>query len=137
MACSGTLTAAQEKALAALLSERTVEAAATSAKVGLRTLWRWMKTPAFAAAYREARAMVVSHAISRLQQASADAVDTLTAVMNDQTIPAPARVQAAKTVLEMAVKGTELAELHRRLDDLEQARDTPPEEPAKEAEIVT
>ena len=83
MASNGRLTGKQERALLALLSERTVEEAATVARVGTRTLFTWLRNPDFCDAYHEARARAVSQAISRLQQVSSQAVDTLENVMGD------------------------------------------------------
>ena len=45
----------QEEAIAALLTQRTVEEAARTAGIGTNTLLRWMKTPEFDSAYRAAR----------------------------------------------------------------------------------
>jgi len=53
----------QEEAVAALLSQRNIEDAARVARVGTRTLLRWMKVPEFQAAYREARRAAFSQAI--------------------------------------------------------------------------
>jgi hypothetical protein len=86
-----------------------------------RTLHTWLKDRTFADAYHEARATAVGQAIARLQQASGEAVDCLKDVMGDPEAAAPAKVTAAKTILEMAVKGTEIAELQRRLQALEAA----------------
>src|SRR4051812_48329646 len=94
------LTGKQERALLALLSQPTICAAAKAARVSERTLFAWLKLPLFATAYREARAEAVSQAVGRLQQASSEAVDTLKSVMQDAEAPAPAKVAAAKIVLE-------------------------------------
>jgi hypothetical protein len=131
------LTGKQERALLALLSEPTIQAAAQAAKISERALYVWLKEPTFAAAYRAARAQSVSQAVARLQQASSEAVGTLKAVMVDPEAPAPARVTAAKTVLEMALKGTEFAELQRRIAELEHAQDTPEPDAEGEKEIVS
>jgi len=136
MARSGTLSAVQERALLALLSERTAEDAAIAAKVGLRTLWRWLKDPAFSLAYRTLRAEAVSVAVGRLQQASAKAVDTLTGVMEDGNAPAAVKVTAASRILDLAIRATELEELKRRIAALEQHQEFP-DEPAEEAPIVS
>ena len=114
------LTAKQEKALLTLLVEPAVQAAAKVVGVSDRTLFRWLKDPAFAEAYRQARREAVSHAIGRLQQVTSDAVDTLKAVATDIEAPAPARVSAAKAVLDLAVKAMELEDLESRIKALEE-----------------
>ncbi len=58
------LTAAQERAIIALLNEQTVGRAAVAAEVGQRTLYRWLKDPTFSRAYREARRDAFGQAIA-------------------------------------------------------------------------
>jgi hypothetical protein len=58
----------QEQAIAALLSEANVEAAALKVGIGYRTLKSWLKDREFLAAYRRARSAVVEGALGRLQQ---------------------------------------------------------------------
>ena len=115
------LTGKQAQAISALLSEPTLEKAATKAKVGDRTLRRWLREPFFAAAYRDARRNAVGQAIARLQQVSSDAVDALHSVMTDSAMPGPARVAAARTVLELSIKGVEIEDLQERIETLERA----------------
>src|SRR4051812_36032813 len=93
----------EEAALAALLSEPTIEAAATKAGISESTLLRWMAEPAFKATYRDARRQVVELAVTGLQQATSEAV---TALRRNMTcgLP-PAEIAAAKAVLDFAVKG--------------------------------
>ena len=49
-----TLTAKQERALLTLMGERTLDEAAKSARVGQRTLRRWLQQPIFAASMTHA-----------------------------------------------------------------------------------
>src|SRR5262245_21063757 len=66
-----------EAVIAALLAEPTHVAAATKAGVGAATVQRWLRDPAFQAAYRTARRAVLDHAVGRLQYATGRAVETL------------------------------------------------------------
>ncbi len=116
---SQNLSGKQECALTALLTEPTVEAVAVKAGITPRTLYRWLNDPPFVAAYREARRQAVQRATGRLQQAASDAVTTLRDVMTDATAPAPARVNAAKSVLDLAVKAVEIEDLTARIETLE------------------
>src|SRR2546428_4857936 len=109
----------QDQAVAALLLHPTLATAAKAVGVGEKTLWRWLRDEGFSAAYREARREAVSQAIARLQQVATEAVDALRGVMSDMAVPAPARVSAAKVVLEMAVKAVEVEDLEHRLKALE------------------
>ena len=110
----------QERAIAALLVHPTMSQAATAAGVGEVTLWRWMQIPEFKEHYRLARRQAVSQAVGHLQQACSAAVVALTDVFQDVNCPASARVSAARTVLEMALKGVELEDLAVRVEELEQ-----------------
>lgn len=111
----------QEEAIVALLSQRSVEEAARTADVGVRTLYRWLKEPEFDAAYREARRAAYSQAVARLQQASGTAVAVLVKVMIEPGAPASARVRAAECILERAHRGIELEDLEARVVQLERA----------------
>jgi hypothetical protein len=57
-----------ELAIAGLLSEPTIAAAAAKIGIGERTLRGWMQQPCFRTAYRLARVQVVEAAIGQLQQ---------------------------------------------------------------------
>ncbi len=114
------LTPKQEKAITALLSQPTIEAAASSLGVNPATVHRWLQEPAFAAAYRSARRDAVGQAVTRLQQVSGGAVAVLVQVMADKANPAATRVTAAKTVLEFSFRTVELEDLAERIAALEQ-----------------
>ncbi|GIP55207.1 hypothetical protein [Paenibacillus vini] len=109
----------QEHAVIALLSEPSISAAAKVAGIGETTLRRWMQDNSFQEAYRGAKRQAVGQAISRIQQSSVKAVETLEGVMDNSKAPAMARVMAAKTVLDTAIKAVELEEIEARLTELE------------------
>jgi hypothetical protein len=109
----------QEALISALLTAPRLADAAQTAGIGEVTAWRWLKQEAFQTAYREARRAVVQHAIVQVQHATGTAVQTLLAVMQDANAPASAKVSAAKTILETAVKAVELEDLEVRIAALE------------------
>lgn len=111
----------KELALGALLTESTLGAAAKVAGISESTLWRWLKEQEFAEAYRELKREAVGQAVTRLQQISCQAVETLKDIMLDKKSPASVRVSAAKSVLEMAIKAVEIEDISRRLEELEKA----------------
>ena len=113
----------QEDAIAALLTQRNIDEAASAAGVGTRTLLRWMKIPEFDAAYREARRQAYGQSISRLQQGSTAAATTLLKVMVDIATPPSTRVRAAEAVLSHAAKAIEIEDIDARLRELEAAAD--------------
>lgn len=109
----------KEKAIAALLSQPSIPMAAKEAGIGESTLWRWLQLEDFNSEYRKARREVVTHAITKLQKGMSDAVQTLQEVMMDNEAPASARVSAAKTMLDMGIKGMETEDLEERISKLE------------------
>ena len=108
-----------ERAIAALLVHPTMAKAAAAAGVGEVTLWRWMQIPEFKEKYRLARREAVSQAVGHLQGACSVAVLALTDISQDVNCPASARVSAAKSILELALKGVELEDLTVRVEELE------------------
>jgi hypothetical protein len=117
-----TLTAKQQRTLAALLAEPSISAAAVAAGVGERTVYRWLDedTP-FIDAYRAARLQVVRHAVVQLQRASVDAVGVLCDVMRCENERGATRVAAARAVLDTAIRAVELEDLEARITQLERA----------------
>src|SRR5262249_19805854 len=118
----------QEQAIAALLSEPTVEAAAKQADVSHNAMKGWLKNPAFQAAYRAAKRAVLEETVAALQRAAGDAVEAL---KRNLTCAQPAsEIRAAQVILEQAAKGlesvnllAEIEELRRRLEEQEQAHE--------------
>ena len=115
------LTKKQESAIAALLSEPTVAAAAEKVSVNEATLWRWLKRTDFVEAYRSARREVVSQAIAQLQRVTMVAVSTLARIMVDPEASASAKVAAARITLDMALKSVELEDMETRIAALEES----------------
>jgi hypothetical protein len=111
------------KAVSALLSEPSIRKAAESAGVPERTLYAWLKEPAFDAAYRAARRDSVQQATARLQYATSAAVSVLCQLMVKETVHASIRLSAAKTILELSIKAIEIDDLAARLAALEKAHE--------------
>ena len=112
----------QELAIAALIAEATILAAAARAKVGERTLRRWLtEDAAFVKAYRKARRAVFEESIALAQRAATGVVGTLLEVATRGAKDSD-RVRAGKVLLDHGGKGVELLDLETRLADLEAAR---------------
>lgn len=109
----------KEQLIAALLTCGSITEAAARCGLAEATVHRWLQDAAFTQAYREARRQVVQQAISQVQQGTGIAVSTLIAILQDCTAPASARVAAARTMLETAIKAVELEDLEARLAALE------------------
>lgn len=108
----------QEQAIAALLSQPTVEAAANAAGISEKTLKNWLALPEFQAAYRAARQDILDRTVVRLLAASGKAIDTLEANL---CAPRPGdQIRAAQTILSHATAGVELLDLAERVKALEE-----------------
>ena len=113
------ITRKQDQAIAALLSQPTMVKAAEAIGVDEVTLWRWMKTDGFRQKYKDAKRQVVEHAITLLQNACSEAVQTLRDVMANDEASASSRVSASKAVLEISIKTVEIEKLEERIATLE------------------
>lgn len=111
----------QERAVTALVTCGTIKEAAEAAGVNEASIYRWLKLETFQRAYKDLRREAVKLAISKLQRATAEAVEVLSEVMKGKENIPSARVSAAKTIIEQAFKATELEDLAERIEALEQA----------------
>jgi hypothetical protein len=110
----------KEMAIAALLSQPSIPAAARAVKIGEKTLWRWLQREDFRNAYVEARRQVVSQVLAQVQGAMSEAVKTLLDVIRDPTATPSSRVSAARAMIDVGLQGTEVEDLERRIYRLEQ-----------------
>ena len=111
----------KEEAIAALLSNRSVEEAARALGLNANTLLRWLTIPEFREEYRKARREAVQQAVARLQQATGAASVTILKLMTDPNVPGAIRLRAAGYVLDYAIKGVEDEDIDARLSELERA----------------
>jgi hypothetical protein len=110
-------------AIAALLTHRNVEDAASAVQISAKTLLRWMKEPEFDKAFRIARRATFGQTVARLQQAAPAAATTLLRMLVDSNVPASVRVRAAECIINHAIKAIELEDIEARLTELERSTD--------------
>jgi len=116
----GDLSAAQRRAIEALLSEPSIDAAAEASGVGRRTLHRWLSDDAtFTAALRAVQDRAIDAAVSRLAGAAGDAADVLASIANDKAERGATRVSAARALLDGVLRMVELRDLASRVASLE------------------
>ena len=115
-----TLSARQQKALGALLTHPTIEAAAASVEIHPRTVKRWLyEDENFQEEYRKLRQQAVDNAIASLQSAMSEAVQTL---RRNLTARNPSiQVRAAIALLEQGFKAVEAHDLVQRIAELERS----------------
>jgi hypothetical protein len=110
-----------DQAVAALLSAKNHDEAAKSIGVAPATLQRWLKTPEFEQAFREARLGVFRQSMTRLQQASGAAVTTLLKIMVEPAAPLAVKARCAYYILDQTRKGIETEDLEARVSELERS----------------
>jgi hypothetical protein len=109
---------ADELLAAELAAGKTVRDAATTAGVAERTAFRRLADPDFTQRVATLRDDMVRTAAGRLADGMAAAADVLRALLADAD--PHVRHKAAVKLLELGVKVVELADLQRRVEDLEQ-----------------
>jgi transposase-like protein len=118
----------QEAAIAALMTSDTVTNAARVIGVNENTLSKWLQIPSFQRAYRSARQVVVEHAIQQVVPHVSTAILTLVTIMQDPDVNPIARINAAKAVLDLALKAVVEQDIEQRLADVEALVQEPPHE---------
>ena len=102
-----------------LVSEPTMDKAIERAGITKKTAYRYLKNKGFSAEYSRLRQEMLKRSTSMLLQASGRAVEVLYEVADNTKASPYARVQACKTILEMAYKGMEIEDLKTRIEALE------------------
>jgi hypothetical protein len=105
-----------EVAIAALLTEPTVEQAAAKAGVSHRTLKGWLRQPRFLAAFRRAQREILDRTVAQLVAVSGEAVQTLR--RNLACGKPAAEIRAAGAILERMDRGLQTANLAAEVEDL-------------------
>jgi hypothetical protein len=122
MASNGTpgkLLPRQRRAIVALLTSKDVKAAAELAKVGERTLYRWMQMPAFRLALLSAEGDAIDQATRQLITLQGPAIDVIAGILADQDNHPAVRLRAAQSVLDYLLRLRELRDVESRLAALE------------------
>jgi hypothetical protein len=111
----------REQAIAALLASPSIAQAATTCNVAESTLRRWLRDPAFSAAFRQASSDMLDGAIGRLQGGLVEAAEAL---LRNLTCARPSvEVNAARALWDTAGVQRQLALLAAQLQQLERRMD--------------
>jgi AcrR family transcriptional regulator len=102
------------------MTSPTIEKAARAAGVSKATMFRWLAEDDFSKALREASSSLLEGAVATLQAGSSEAVEALRGVLADKLATDAAKVSAARTILDMALRCREMFEVEQRLAELEQ-----------------
>jgi|SRR5215212_3434121 len=113
------ITPKQERGIAALVTCKTIEEAATKAAVTPRTLHRWREDPLFEAEFRHARRQALDAGVSSLQCGLSEAVEVLRDCLSERS--PHIRIRAALGLIEHALAAHQAFELEQRIKILEEA----------------
>ena len=119
---SDKLSDAQQRAIGALLTTRTIKDAAQSARVGRTTLFRWLREDEdFRRCLQAARRNALGQATARLQRMAVNSVDSLQQIIADDKSSTASRVSGIRATLDYAYRAIELEEIEERLTRIEEA----------------
>lgn len=107
----------QEKLIACLVTEPTIDKACEKAGITTVTYWRWAQQDAFMKEYRKARRTIFENTIARLQSLTHEAVECLERNLHCEN--ASAEIRAASIVLDLSARGIETLDLEERIGMLE------------------
>ncbi|HLP85624.1 MAG TPA: hypothetical protein VK157_14840 [Phycisphaerales bacterium] len=131
------LTPTQEQAILALMNEPTVTRAAELVQVDPRTIYRWLETPEFAAAFRRTRREAFAQAMAATQKYAGLAVHSLAKVMSDANANPQARVAAATALLKFSRESLQIDSLVERIEQLEGEVASKPKRVVNDAAVST
>ena len=117
------LTPGQERAIQAMITERSIAAAARQADVRQSTLRRWLREDDnFQEKLRQFREQALSHAALLLQQGVATAIVIMHELIQSEGRIDPGRVALIKTAIEFAFRAAVYCDIMDRVKDLEKAQ---------------
>jgi hypothetical protein len=124
---NGTVSARQERVAACLAAGMTKSRAARECRVGLVTIWTWLKQPVFRERIAELRRELVDGAIGRLaDMMSGLALDALRERLEakDENGHPTVTLDDIKATFELFLHTTNAADLKARIEELELQRGT-------------
>ena len=117
------LTPGQERAIQAMLTARSIAAAARQADVGQSTLRRWLREDDnFQEKLRQLREEALSHAALMLQQGAATAVCIMHDLIQSGKPIDPGRVSLIRTAIEFAFRAAIYCDIIERVKAIEKAQ---------------
>jgi len=111
------LSANQEKLIALLLTEKTIDEACKKTEVNVTTYWRWMQDESFLREYRKVRRGILENTVAKLQSVTYQAIETLERNLHCEN--PSVEIRCAQIILEQSMKGLETLEVENRVEILE------------------
>lgn len=109
----------QRRFALALVTCRSVKAAAAKADISVRTAWVWLGDPDVRSVANQVLDAVLTEATHDAAGLMTDALDTLASIMADEQAPCGSRVSAARAILENGLRYHEQLTLAERVATLE------------------
>lgn len=109
----------RDDAIAAIVANPTIKAAAAACGVTEKTMHAWLNEPEFAKNVRKAQEEITRESIGRVMNTIGTALDVLVEVATNKEGNPGTRVSAAKALLDQSLRVYELETVQRRLDALE------------------
>ena len=110
------LNAKQTKALECLLLYPTMQDAAKAAGIDVKTLRRYLQTPEFQNAYKQATRDIISSAAREAQQAISPAIKTLRSILEDESSGAMPKISAARAIIDYGLRLTEIVDIISKIE---------------------
>lgn len=112
-----------DRIIAALLKSNSRKEAAELAGVSERTVYNYLQRPDVLEAYEKARQNLVQSATEHIQRSLEPAVQLLTATVRNPAASTRARIAAARALLDYGIRYSEITDVYKRLEAVEQARE--------------
>ena len=109
----------RQAVLDSIIAGGSVKQAAAAGTVSEKTVRRWLDVPQFAAEVAGARKAVSKRIMAAVTSRAVQATEVLEEIMGNQKASPYARVQAAKSILDIAFKAIETSEIIERIEQLE------------------
>ena len=113
------MTPKKQKALSALLTSPTKEAAAQAAGITSKTLRSYLKDPEFRAAYNEAVTAQLGEVTGQARQSLSSALTVLREIMENPGAEDRDRISAASKSIDAAIRLIDKLDQQVKLDELE------------------
>lgn len=97
-----------EELCSALITHGTIKEAAGVLNVSAKTIYNMMADNEFKQMYEYAQADILSNSIKTCQNKVTEAIECIADIMNDKTVNAQTRLQAAQTMLKTSTSMYEL-----------------------------
>lgn len=108
----------QQRALQALITQPTKKEAAAAAGIAIRTLETYLHNEEFISEYGKACRQLVTNATRQTQQALNPAITALVDIVSNEEEAAPARISAARALLEYGLRLTEFSDILSTLEEI-------------------